>query len=1086
MFRKALGTLQGATAAARVRGSHGARTRAMRWLARLGMVLLATSALAAPATAQVMTITNASPSFYTGPGQTITFTFSYGQSNAITNSISLSGTSVPVSNFSCGGLPLAPNGSTTCTGTYTTTSADAWGVLLFGGFTALDGNGTPRGGQISNRYVVPNGDTPPQAQAFALVSSVSENGGQPLRFQVGLNKLAATPVTLFYTLGGTASAGSDYTPPGGSVTLPLGAMNWEVTVNPIGDATYEPNETVVVNIAPGTGYTIGSPASATGTITNDDAAPLPDLSISDVTVAEGNTGTSTATFTVNLGSPAPAGGVSFDIATANGSANAGSDYVARSLTGQTIPAGSSSYSFNVLVLGDTTFEANETFFANVSNVSGAALVDGQGLATITNDDAPPQANISVAPASVTEDGAVNLVFTVNMTSPVASATTVNFEVLGSATAGVDFGAIGTSVTVPAASSSAIIVVDPIVDTLFEPDESVSIGLLAGTGYQVGALQGASGTILDDDLQAQTITFANPGAQNFGTSPTIAATSDSGLAVAFTSATTAVCTITSGGVLDFITAGTCTINADQAGDATRAPAPTVTRSFTVNAVAPGAPTTGTATAGDGQATVSFTAPASNGGAAIIGYTVTSSPGGFNATGPTSPITLTGLANGTTYTFTVTANNSAGTGSASAASNAVTPAAPITLGPTTLPASTVGVAYSQAVTANGGVAPHAYAVTAGALPAGLTLGSNGVLSGTATAGGTFNFIVTATDSVTAPGPNSGSRAYSLTIAAASVALAPASLPPGMVGTAYAATLSANGGTAPYTFAVTAGVLPPGVSLSSSGAMSGTPATAGSFNFTVTTTDSSSGTGPYTASRPYSVTIANAVPVARNSTASVAYGAAGVIALDIDGVVDTVSIGTAPAHGTVSVSGTTATYTPAAGYAGADSFSFTAANDGGTSAPATVAVSVGGPVISVTAGGGMAAQVGVPYTQTFAWSGGRAPFSGFQVTGLPAGLSVTGTTSDTATVSGIPTEAGSFLLVATAIDASTGEGPFTGSAGFNLSVSAPTLALVPGASSFDAGYDTAFSQSFAASGGVGPYSYALSGALPAGMTFNGDTLS
>ncbi len=90
--------------------------------------------------------------------------------------------------------------------------------------------------------------------------------------------------------------------------------------------------------------------------------------------------------------------------------------------------------------------------------------------------------------------------------------------------------------------------------------------------------------------------------------------------------------------------------------------------------PGAPTIGTATAGDGQATVSFTPPASNGGAAIIDYTVTSSPGGLTAKGSGSPITVTGLTNGVAYTFTVTATNAAGTSPASAASNSVAPGVP----------------------------------------------------------------------------------------------------------------------------------------------------------------------------------------------------------------------------------------------------------------------------------------------------------------------------------------------------------------------------------------------------------------------------
>jgi trimeric autotransporter adhesin len=92
-----------------------------------------------------------------------------------------------------------------------------------------------------------------------------------------------------------------------------------------------------------------------------------------------------------------------------------------------------------------------------------------------------------------------------------------------------------------------------------------------------------------------------------------------------------------------------------------------------ATVPGAPTIGTATAGDASASVTFTAPASNGGSAITGYTVTSSPGGITATGTSSPINVTGLTNGTAYTFTVTATNAIGTSAASAATSAVTPAA-----------------------------------------------------------------------------------------------------------------------------------------------------------------------------------------------------------------------------------------------------------------------------------------------------------------------------------------------------------------------------------------------------------------------------
>jgi len=88
--------------------------------------------------------------------------------------------------------------------------------------------------------------------------------------------------------------------------------------------------------------------------------------------------------------------------------------------------------------------------------------------------------------------------------------------------------------------------------------------------------------------------------------------------------------------------------------------------------PNAPTIGTATGGNAQASVAFTAPANTGGSVITSYTVTSSPGGITGTGASSPIVVTGLANGTAYTFTVVATNIYGAGPSSAASNSVTPA------------------------------------------------------------------------------------------------------------------------------------------------------------------------------------------------------------------------------------------------------------------------------------------------------------------------------------------------------------------------------------------------------------------------------
>ena len=135
----------------------------------------------------------------------------------------------------------------------------------------------------------------------------------------------------------------------------------------------------------------------------------------------------------------------------------------------------------------------------------------------------------------------------------------------------------------------------------------------------------------------------------------------------------------------------------------------------------------------------------------------------------------------------------------------------------------------------------------------MSTSGVLSGTATEAGSFPITVTATDSSTGTGaPFNGSQSYTLTVNSATVVVAPASLPAATAGAAYNQTITASGGTAPYTFAVTVGTLPTGLTLSTSGVLSGTPTIIGNFPFTVTATDSSTGTGaPFSGSKAYSLT-------------------------------------------------------------------------------------------------------------------------------------------------------------------------------------------------------------------------------------------
>ena len=133
------------------------------------------------------------------------------------------------------------------------------------------------------------------------------------------------------------------------------------------------------------------------------------------------------------------------------------------------------------------------------------------------------------------------------------------------------------------------------------------------------------------------------------------------------------------------------------------------------------------------------------------------------------------------------------------------APLSLSPASLANPTVGSAYSQTISASAGNGTYSYAVTAGSLPAGLILNaSSGVLSGTPTAGGSFSFTITATDTASA----TGSKAYSVTVAAPTISFSPTTLTAGTVGSAYSQSISGSGGTAPYgSYIVKTGALPAG---------------------------------------------------------------------------------------------------------------------------------------------------------------------------------------------------------------------------------------------------------------------------------------
>jgi hypothetical protein len=191
---------------------------------------------------------------------------------------------------------------------------------------------------------------------------------------------------------------------------------------------------------------------------------------------------------------------------------------------------------------------------------------------------------------------------------------------------------------------------------------------------------------------------------------------------------------------------------------------------------------------------------------------------------------------TSNFTVRVTDSQGTPDTD--DQALSIAIPVDLSVTTssLPGGQVSVAYSQSLAATGGVTPYSWSLASGSLPAGLSLSSGGVISGTPTAAGTSNFTVQVSDSQTPA--DTATKALSITIAVGipDLVITTTTLPNGQIGVAYSQTVQATGGVTPYSWSVISGSLPAGLSLgSSSGTISGTPTAAGTSNFTVRVTDS-----------------------------------------------------------------------------------------------------------------------------------------------------------------------------------------------------------------------------------------------------------
>jgi Calx-beta domain len=351
-----------------------------------------------------------------------------------------------------------------------------------------------------------------QVPDISVDDQVVAEGNSPdtttMTFNVTLSNPSDQTVTVDYaTNNGSATiADGDYAAASGTLTFTPGqtANAVDVTVN--GDDTTEPDETLTFDLSNASNGNILD-ASGAGTITNDD--PIPDMSIDDQSITEGNAGTSTLTFNVTL-SHASSDTVSVDYATNGGTATAADgDYVAATGT-VTFNPGQTAQTVDVTVNGDPTHESDESFTVDLSNETNAGVADGSGQGTITNDDQVP--DISIDDQSVTEGdaGTSTLTFNVTLSNPSDQTVTVDYTTNdGTATtADSDYDAAADTVTFDPGQTAKTVDVTVNGDLTHESDETFTVDLSNPSNGNVLAGSG-TGTILDDDA-SPTISVANAG------------------------------------------------------------------------------------------------------------------------------------------------------------------------------------------------------------------------------------------------------------------------------------------------------------------------------------------------------------------------------------------------------------------------------------------------------------------------------------------------------------------------------------------------------------------------------------------------
>lgn len=475
----------------------------------------------------------------------------------------------------------------------------------------------------------------------------------------------------------------------------------------------------------------------------------------------------------------------------------------------------------------------------------------------------------------------------------------------------------------------------------------------------------------------------------------------------------------------------------------------------------------------SASYSFTFTAAGGQTPYAWSMLTGCPSSF-VTAPPPPYTIPGMtfnaATGTlsgvpttaaSHVFTIVVSDNNGMTVCKNFGFTVNP--PVTVTTSTIPSGAVGVPYSASFSATGGQSPYTWAVTTGSLPPGLVLNSNGTITGTPTSPGPYAFIVAATDSNTFA-PGIGSKAFTINVIAM---LSTSPLPSAVMNSPYTFTFTAVGGLTPYMWTVTAGALPAGLTLATSGVLSGTPTAVTTATFTVTVSDSNTAaqasvSRQFTLAVLAAVTIQSASPLpdaVQNSPYSFTFTAAGG-----SGGYTWTSTGSLPSG--LSLNSTTGELSGAPSAApGVYSFTIIATDSGGRSGQKAFDLTILAPLTITTASPLPQGVEGNPFTLSFTASGGREPYSWSLSGGLPAGLTFTN-----GTISGTPSAASSSTITVTVSDSAGRSDTKTYLLTVRTRPRIITSSPLP-----DGTIDRGYTVQFSATGGVTPYTWSLTGGAP-----------